>query len=159
MRRLPLLALVVVMACSDEGGTRGPERSLATLRMASLSIRHGDATLDVSAEAWRSFQPTPDRDADDAPLLVLARLRSTGAPIPASLALDGIYLLHDGEVTAVRAREEQPREREARFAEFMVRDAPGWPPGDSVDVILALKDHRASTLLLRAPRVGITRVD
>lgn len=163
MRPLALLAALAMMACGDESSPQAPDRSLETLRLAVLSIRVGDATLDVDAEAWRSFQPTvsdtPRSRGEGDPLLALVRLRSTGDPIPAGLAMDGVYLIRGSEVAAVTAREEQPRAEGARFAEFMVRDGPRWPPGDSIDVVVALRDDSGRTMLLRAPRVAIMRVD
>lgn len=158
MRSLLLLATLSLVACSGGSGAEDvPERSLETLRLASLSVRVDDATLDVSAEAWRSFQPIAD--AKEQPLMTLVRVRSTGAPLPTSLALDGIYLIRGEEVHATMGREEETRASAARFAEFMVRDGPPWAPGDSIDVVVALKSGGATTLLLRAPRVAITRVD
>jgi hypothetical protein len=146
------------MSCGDSStGAEVPERSLETLRLASLSLRVDEATLDVSAEAWRSYQPSAGKE--EHPLLTLVRVRSTGAPLPPTLALDGIYLIHDEEVHAAAGREEEARAPGARFAEFMVRGGPNWAPGDSIDVVVALRTSSATTLLLRAPRVAIARVD
>lgn len=163
MRPLALLATLALMACGDNSSSQAPDRSLETLRLAALSIRVGDATIDVEAEAWRSFQPrvsdTPRSRGEGDSLLALVRLRSDGAPIPTGLLMDGVYLIRGSEVAAVTAREEQSRPDGARFAEFMVRNGPHWPPGDSIDVVVALRDDGGRTMLLRAPRVPIMRVD
>ncbi|MEO7965774.1 MAG: hypothetical protein ABIT38_17830 [Gemmatimonadaceae bacterium] len=134
-----------------------PARSIETLRLAALSVRIDDVTLDVSAEAWRSFQPIAGKNTQ--PLIAQIRVRATGGPLPPSLATDGIYLVHGGDVFPAFAREEEERADGARFAEFTVRDGPKWPVGDSIDVIVAFKATSATTYLLRAPKTVITRVD
>src|SRR5690606_15635317 len=46
----------------------------------------------------------------------------------------------------------------ARTAEFVLRAGPRWPPGDSLDVIVALAGLGPSPRAVRAPRVAIARV-
>lgn len=135
-----------------------PARTIETLRVSALSVRIDDATLDVSAEAWRSFQPIAGKN--NSPLIAIVRLRATGAPLPSTLKAEGVYLVHGGEVFAAEPREEEKRPDEARFAEFTVRNGPMWAIGDTIDVVLALKaNNSATTYLLRAPKLAIARVD
>jgi hypothetical protein len=156
---ITLLAAFSVLSSCGKSGSSGnvPTRTVETLRVSALSVRVDDATIDVSAEAWRSFQPIAGKNKS--PLIAQVRVRSTGAPLPSSLSAEGIYLIHGGEVFAAEPREEEKRPSEARFAEFTVRGGPMWPVGDSIDVVVALKSSSATTYLLRAPKTVITRVD
>jgi hypothetical protein len=129
------------------------------LRAVPTSVDTDGMSLTLSVEAWRSYQPTIDRAAGD-PLIALLRVNTSDpAGIPGALRADGAWLAHGDEMVQVMPREEQPREPGARTLEFVVRDGPAWPTGDSLDVVLSIGGMRAQPLLLRAPRTVIARVD
>lgn len=148
-----------VMACAQGSSqSQPPERSLETLRSAAPSATIGDAQLRVEAVAWRSFQPIAGERGD--PMLALVKLiAAAGATIASDLRLDAVYFIRGDEVVAAVASEEHPREGTPNVVETMVRNGPRWTPGDSIDVIASVRHGGAATILLRAPRIVLTRVD
>lgn len=149
------LALGAVMACAAPGDA--PQRSFEALHAAGAEARIGGATLSVSAEAWRSFQPI--RGEAGEPLLALVRVHARGGTVPTGLVVDGVYLLRGDELFSGVPREEQQRERNASVVEYMLRNGPAWAPGDSIDVVVSVRPSSGTTLLLRTPRTTVLRVD
>jgi len=132
--------------------------SAEALRAVPTTVEVDGASLTLTVEAWRSYQPTVGRAAGD-PMIALLRV-STNDPagIPGALRADSAWLAHGDEVVPVVPREEQPREAGGRTVELVVRDGPSWPTGDSLDVVVALGGGRTPRALLRAPRTVIARV-
>lgn len=165
-RRLARAALVTgvamtAIACGDQpssdASTPPAVRDASTLLAAPAQLEANGTSLSLEVEAWRSFQPT--MDTIPRRLIAVLRLHAMGAGVPGALGLDGVWLVHAGEVVRADAREEQPREAGARTVEFVLRDGPLWPPGDSLDVVASVTGIAASPRLLRAPRTVIARVD
>lgn len=150
------------MACAACGRPEpstppGAVRTAESLRAVATALHVGEARYTAEVEAWRSFQPPVVEGGD--PLIAVVRVSEGGVGgVPASLAVDTVWLVRGDEVATGIAREEQPRERGARTVEFVLRDGPRWPPGDSLDVIVALAGLGPSSLAVRAPRVTIARV-
>lgn len=153
-----LLSLAIMACAQGSSPSQPPERSLETLRNAATSAMVGDAHLRVEAVAWRSFQPITGEKGD--PMLAIVRLiAAPGATIASDLKVDAVYFIRGNEVLATTAREEQPREGTPNVVEAMVRNGPRWTPGDSIDVIAGVQHGGGTTILLRAPRIVLTRVD
>jgi hypothetical protein len=162
--RLSFVALSValsveVMACDGSPSpAQPPQRSLETLRGAAPSAVVGDGSLRVEAIAWRSFQPIAGEKGD--PMIATVRLiAAPGATVAADVKADAVYFIRRDEVVAATPREEHPRESSANVVEAMVRNGPRWMPGDSIDVVVAVRRGDASTTLIRAPRIVLSRVD
>ena len=158
--RLAFVALsLAVMACDRSSSpAQPPERSLETLRGAAPSAVVGDANLRVEAIAWRSFQPIVGEKGD--PMIAIVRLiAAPGATVGADVSAHAVYFIRRDEVVAATPREEQPRESSPDVVEAMVRNGPRWVPGDSIDVVVAVRRGDASTTLIRAPRIVLSRVD
>lgn len=133
--------------------------SAEELRAVPDTVQVDGITVTMAVEAWRSYQPAIERAAGD-PLIALLRVStSDSAGIPGGLRADSAWLAHGDELVRMVAREEQPREAGTRTVEFVVRDGPAWPTGDSLDVVLAVAGARTPPVRLRAPRTVIARVD
>ena len=158
VRRLVYLCLGLVMACNNSPSpAQLPVRSADALRAAATQAVIGASTLTAEVEAWRSYQPIKG-DAGD-PMIAIIRLRSAGeGGVPGDVGVEAVYLMRGNEVVAAEAREEQPRAAKARAVEFVVRNGPHWTPGDSIDVVVALKQTGGKTTLVRAPRTVLARV-
>lgn len=159
LRLAGLLAGVAACQGPAPGDAVPAMTSAEALRAVPTTVDAGGMSLTMSVEAWRSYQPTIDRATGD-PLIALLRVStSDSAGIPGALRADTAWLAHGTELVQVVPREEQPREAGGRTVEFVVREGPAWPTGDSLDVVVALGGLGAPRLLLRAPRVAIARVD
>lgn len=118
-----------------------------------------DGAFTLEVEAWRSYQPTMERPPGD-PMIAILRLRVEGErAIPGALSVDSVWLVRGADVERAQAREEQPRVAGAGMVEFVIRDGPRWPTGETMDVVVALGGLGGAPLLVRAPRVVIARVD
>jgi hypothetical protein len=126
------------------------------LRAALLTVQAAGNSWTLEAEAWRSFQPIRGEPGD--PAIVVLRLKGQQS-VPPQLSATGVWLVRGSEVWAGEAREEQPRGAGATQIEFVARNGPQWPTGDSVDVVLGIEDGTGGVQLLRAPRIVIARVD
>jgi hypothetical protein len=112
--------------------------------------------LRLEADVWRNFQPlTPESGP---PLLAVLRLTSDRA-IPAGLVIDAVTLIRGDQVWTGMARQETPPEAQAQSAEFMLRDGPQWSPGDTLEVVVRLREAGGATAMLRAPHIVIQRVE
>lgn len=133
-------------------------RGADELRQASTQLSASGVNLSLAVEAWRSFQPIVGNEGD--PLIAILRVNAGASEgVPGALALATVYLLHGSDVVQVEAREEEPRASNASTVEFVLRDGPRWAAGDSIDVIAELTGLGGANVLLRAPRVAISRVD
>ena len=159
MRPGSLSLLGAVMACGQSSSpAQPPARSLETLRGAAPSAVVGDASLRVEAIAWRSFQPIVGEKGD--PMIAIVRLvAAPGATVAADVKASAAYFIRGSEVVPATPREEQPREASPSVVEAMVRNGPRWTPGDSIDVVVAVRSGDGSTTLIRAPRTVLSRVD
>ena len=160
MRRLAAATLLACWACGqpEPATPRGVVRTADSLRAVATELRVAGTIFTAEVEAWRSFQPLVGAPGD--PLIAVVRVRGEGgARIPGALAIDSVWLVRGADVVQGTASEEQPRDRDARTVEFVLRDGPRWPPGDSIDVIVALSGVGAPVPVVRAPRVAIARVD
>ncbi len=136
-----------------------------TLLAAPAQLVAGDAALSIEVEAWRSFQPLVDSASTR--LVAVIRVSAAAADstaagtrgVPGALGIDAVWLVHGTEVVRGEAREEQPREAGASTVEFVLRDGPTWPAGDSIDVVVSASGVSNAPRLLRAPRIAIARVD
>jgi len=121
-----------------------------------VSIDGRDYTLE--AYLWRNFMPGPDPGRRG--LIALVWLTAAdGRPVDHHLALEGLWLVRDGEIRAMRFSDE-PRPMEPRRRhqlERIARDGPLWPTGIRVDVIVRIQDSRGKTYWLRLPRQPIHR--
>ena len=168
-RRFVQLALlgasaVGATACGESAseGARPPAViDAAALLAAPAQLESGSTSLSLEVDAWRSFQPS--LDTIPRRLIAIIRVHATGgegsAGVPGALGLDAVWLVRGTEVVRGEAREEQPRQAGARTVEFVLRDGPLWPPGDSIDVVTSVSGVGTTPRLLRAPRVAIARVD
>lgn len=148
---------LVATGCSISNSAQPPERSLDVLHAAATSVVLGGTTLRLEAVAWRSYQPITG-DAGD-PLIAIVRLRAQdGGAIAKETTMDVAYLVRGTEIVGLRSREEQPRGASPDVVEWMVRDGPHWTPGDSIDVIAAVRNGDAAPVLVRAPRIVLSRV-
>ncbi|MEP7382036.1 MAG: hypothetical protein ABI910_10140 [Gemmatimonadota bacterium] len=149
-----LTAIACAPASSGEPVVRGAEE----LRRAATQVSAGEARLTLVVEAWRSFQPIVGNAGD--PLTAILRVRASESEgVPGALALGTVYLVRGAEVVQMEAREEEPRAANAGTVEFVLRDGPRWAAGDSIDVIADVSGLGGPSVLLRAPRVAIARVD
>ncbi len=150
--------LTAALACAPAQSGEPVVRSAEELRQASTEISASGTKLSLTVEAWRSFQPIVGNAGD--PLTAILRVHAGEAEgVPGALALGTVYLVHGSDVVQVEAREEEPRASNAGTVEFVLRDGPRWAAGDSIDVIADISGLGAANVLLRAPRVAITRVD
>jgi hypothetical protein len=130
--------------------------SPAELRAVSTSVDAEGGSWTLEAEAWRSFQPITTPSGE--PMIVVVRLRGT-VPLPREFGVQSVLLLRGDSVWSGPAGEEHPRDPGAMLAEVVVRDAPRWGPGDSLDVVARVGRTRGPLALVRAPRIVIARVD
>lgn len=165
--------MVAAVACGEPSSeTGGAPRdgastmlSTETLLAAPTQLPAGDDALSIEVEAWRSFQPLLDSASTRliAVLRVSAAAKDSGAAgsrgVPGALGVDAVWLVHGSDVVRGEAREEQPREAGATTVEFVLRDGPTWPVGDSIDVVVSVSGVSDAPRLLRAPRAAIARVD
>lgn len=158
VRLLVHLCLGLLMACNDSPSpAERPVRTAESLRAEATQAVIGASSLAVEVEAWRSYQPIKG-DAGD-PMIAIIRLTAAGeGGVPGDVGVDAAYLVRGNEVVVADAREEQPREAKARTVEFIVREGPQWTPGDSIDVVVVLKQTGGQTTLVRAPRTVLARV-
>ena len=153
-----MTALAATAACAPAQSGEPVVRGADELRRAETQLSAAGATLSLAVEAWRSFQPIVGNAGD--PLTAILRVHAGQAEgVPGALALGTVYLVHDADVVQMEAREEEPRASNAGTVEFVLRDGPRWAAGDSIDVIAEVAGLGGPTVLLRAPRVAIMRVD
>lgn len=130
VRRCRLVAawwVGVVMGCAS--GSNGASSGWPATAPARALVGGFDVQLEV--EAWRSHQPVAGESGD--PLIAVLRLKGDRA-IPAEMEIGRVRMTHAGDVWTTVAKEEQPREPGASVVEFMVREGPRWPTGDSIEV-------------------------
>lgn len=153
-----MTALAAPAACAPAQSGEPVVRGADELRRAETQLSAAGATLSLAVEAWRSFQPIVGNAGD--PLTAILRVHAGQAEgVPGALALGTVYLVHGADVVQMEAREEEPRASNAGTVEFVLRDGPRWAAGDSIDVIAEVAGLGGPTVLLRAPRVAIMRVD
>lgn len=152
------MAGVGMAACAPAPSGESVVRGAEELRAAATRVSAGPVALTLEVEAWRSFQPIVGDVGD--PLIAILRVQAADlGVVPGAVAVEGVYLLRGAEVVQMVPREEQPRVANARTVEFVVRDGPHWAAGDSIDVVAALSGLGGPSILLRAPRTTILRVD
>jgi hypothetical protein len=156
MRQGVVAVVASLVASCEASQPPAVQPSANELRTASTTLSAESGTWSLEAEAWRSFQPITTASGD--PMIVVARLRGTVAP-PPDFGVRDVYLVRGDSVWSGAATEEHQREPGSTLVEVVVRNAPRWGPGDSLDVIARVGRASGSSALLRAPRILIARVD
>jgi hypothetical protein len=92
---------------------------------------------------------------------VLALLETTNGTNPSGVSAGRVWLIHDG--LAWRAQTSPVAEPLTQVVgaieEFVAGGGPAWPAGDSVDVVVEVRDLSGPIQLLRAPRQVINPAD
>lgn len=122
---------------------------------APAQVNVDGAVWSATAEAWRSMQPGPGTRNDV--LMVLVRVTAS-RPIPAGARMTEVTLRHGAGSWRGEAKEEMPRGAGARSIDLMIRDAPPWPFGDSLTVLVRVATPGSAPFVM-GTRTVIARVD
>ncbi len=112
--------------------------------------------VELEVEAWRSHQPVAGEAGD--PLIAVLRLKGDRA-IPTEMKIGPVRMTHAGDVWTTVAREEQPREPGATTVEYMVREGPRWPTGDSIEVQVQVGVGGTAPTTILGVRTDLARVN
>lgn len=145
VRPLAVLTLLVVSGCAYSALSTP---SAEALQSAPPTVVTSGATLLLEAQLLRdSRSPAP---AEGQPLTAVMRLvTQDGAPPPATLLIEAVFIVFDGAVWASRVSE--VRETDDGDTEYVVEGGPRWSPGTQVDVVARVLPRGGQAFLLRAP--------
>jgi hypothetical protein len=132
--------------------------AFAELRDAPVVAALDGVAVRLEAFAWRDFMPPAPPDGKR--LIVVVRIKSTnGAVIPATLTVDGLWLVNGEVAWATSVREEQPRGPDLSVFEAVARDGPKWGPGLTVDVVVRLRGASGQRTLVQVRGQVIQRTE
>lgn len=92
---------------------------------------------------------------------VLALLKTTTGPNPGGVSAGRVWLVHSGLAWSAQASPvaEPLTQVVGAIEEFVASGAPAWAVGDSVDVVVEVRDSSGPTQFVRGPRQVINPAD
>lgn len=132
--------------------------AFAELRDAPVVASLEGVAVRLEAFAWRDFMPPSPPDGKL--LIVVMRVKSmNGAVIPATLKVDGLWVVNGDVAWATSVREEQPRGPDFSVFEAVARDGPKWGPGVTIDVVVRLRGASGQRTLVQVRGQVIQRTE
>jgi hypothetical protein len=150
---LVVVSVLFLVACGAAPPTAPHSVPPPDLRSAPTSAVIGGSSVTMAASLSRDFMPISPPDGR--PLGGVLRIRTEdGSNIPTDVTADMVWVLHFSEtwgtsVTPAIRRSASP------VYEVSFADGPKWAPGDTVDVVVRLRDAAGKVALLRAPQQTI----
>ena len=92
---------------------------------------------------------------------VLGLLETTNGTTPSGVSAGRVWLIHDGLAWNAQTSpvNEPLTQVVGAIEEFVAGKGPAWPVGDSVDVVVEVRDLAGTSHLLRGPRQVINPAD
>jgi hypothetical protein len=144
-----LVVLVLSAACSNSFEPAASEPTPADVLTAPFQLTFGGTTVALSASAWRDMMP--GNGLDRRLVVILTLSTSSKAPWPTSRTTGRAWIIHGAESWVTTPVQEEQTTLPTGFS-VTARGGPLWPVGDSMDVVLELKDAQGGIQRLRAPR-------
>ena len=156
MLRISLVAIAAVLlgACGGMTPLSPDPVTPSQLGSAPTRVVLDGKRLTLAASLGRDFMPISPPDGK--PLTGVLRIKAEdGLPVPTTIVGDSAWVIRQAEIWSTSVIPE-PRESSAAWYDLRVTDGPKWNPGDTVDVVVRLRDSAGRTALLRAPDQTIT---
>lgn len=125
----------------------------AALRAVPMSAAL-DLPVQASVYAWRDFMPTVGDSAVVHDLMVSVQVRGGVVP-PKALDCDGMYLVLADSVFAARPSEQRAGDGPGAV-ECLLRGAPEWPVGATVQVVISVGSGAQRVLIRRETAIDAT---
>jgi hypothetical protein len=157
-----VLAVAVTVGCTARGDTEAkaaapvvalPPKSAGELRAVPTVVAL-DLPLQASVYAWRDFSPVIDSATATRDLRVSVQLRG-GAVAPRAIACGGMYLVVGDSVFTSSTAEQRAGDGPGAI-ECVIRGAPSWPVGATVQVIARVFVGESSALIRRETTIDET---
>jgi len=156
MLRISLVAIAAALLGACGGTTPLSPEPVTASQLASAPTRVvlDGKRLTLAASLGRDFMPISPPDGK--PLTGVLRIKAEdGLTVPTTIVGDSAWVIRQVEIWSTSVIPE-PRESSAASYDLRVTDGPKWNPGDTVDVVVRLRDSAGRTALLRAPDQTIT---
>jgi hypothetical protein len=134
------------LGTTSSGSAGAPLREL---RAVPKTVTVAGATARVAAYLNRDFMPICPPDGH--PLVAIVRVFAEPAVLPPTVRADRIVVVYGDEVWVAPLVEEHPEFRDESVFEVIARQGPKWDAGESVDVVVQLRDGAGKEYLVGAP--------
>jgi hypothetical protein len=151
MKPIVVALCVATAACASASDLVGPVPS-GLLSSPQVILANGAPVM------MSGIRVSADRRAGAS---VLALLQTTTGPNPGGISAGRVWLVHDGLAWNAQASPvvESLTQVVGAIEEFVAGGGPQWPVGDSVDVVVEVRDSSGLTQLVRGPRQVINPAD
>jgi len=153
MRNLTAAAMISLAVACGSSPTTPDAPSIPDLQSAPTRVVMQGKTLVLGASLGRDFMPIAPPDGR--PLAGLVRISAEdGSPVPTDISAATTWVIHgssSGDIWTTSGTP-QPRDQTAPALVLLLTGGPKWPPNDTVDVVVRLRDATGRVTLLRAPQ-------
>jgi hypothetical protein len=155
---LSLLVCALTIAACHRDPTAPVVPVPPEILVAPTQLSIGAATLRVSPQLWRNFQPSLEGEPEP-PLIARVLVRADDPnTFPSDLRIERAWLVFGRRAWVVEPSLYGPALMPPAL-EMMARGGPAWPIGAAVTVVVELRDISERSYLLRANPEPIGRVE